>query len=159
MQLYGSLSILWHCLSFGLEWKLTFSSPVDLAEFSKMERNHKDQAEINEIEMKKIIEKINETKTWFFENQLKQWQTLFSWAPRCSVMSDSVTTWIAARQASLSITNSRSSLKLTSIKSMMPSSHPLSSPSPPAPNPSQHQSLFQWVNSSHEVAKVLEFQL
>ena len=38
-------------------------------------------------------------------------------------------------------------------------SHPLSSPSPPAPNPSQHQSLFQWVNSSHEVAKILEFQL
>ena len=38
-------------------------------------------------------------------------------------------------------------------------SHPLSSPSPPAHNPSQHQSLFQWVNSSHEVAKVLEFQL
>ena len=38
-------------------------------------------------------------------------------------------------------------------------SHPLSSPSPPAPNLSQHQSLFQWVNSSHEVAKVLEFQL
>ena len=37
-------------------------------------------------------------------------------------------------------------------------SHPLSSPSPPAPNPSQHQSLFQWVNSSHEVAKILEFQ-
>ena len=33
-------------------------------------------------------------------------------------------------------------------------SHPLSSPSPPAPNPSQHQSLFQWVNSLHEVAKV-----
>ena len=38
-------------------------------------------------------------------------------------------------------------------------SHPLASPSPPAPNPSQLQSLFQWVNSSHEVAKVLEFQL
>ena len=38
-------------------------------------------------------------------------------------------------------------------------SHPLSSPSPPAPNPSQHQGLFQWINSSHEVAKVLEFQL
>ena len=37
-------------------------------------------------------------------------------------------------------------------------SHPLSSPSPPAPDPSQHQGLFQWVNSSHEVAKVLEFQ-
>ena len=38
-------------------------------------------------------------------------------------------------------------------------SHPLSSPSPPVPNPSQHQSFFQWVSSSHEVAKVLEFQL
>ena len=36
-------------------------------------------------------------------------------------------------------------------------SHPLSSPSPPTFNPSQHQSLFQWVNSSHEVAKELEF--
>ena len=37
-------------------------------------------------------------------------------------------------------------------------SNPLLSPSPPAPNPFQHQGLFQWVNSSHEVAKVLEFQ-
>ena len=37
--------------------------------------------------------------------------------------------------------------------------HPRSSPSLPAPNRSQHQSIFQWVNSSHEVAKVLEFQL
>ena len=36
--------------------------------------------------------------------------------------------------------------------------HPLSSPYLPAPNPSQHQDLFQWVNSLHEVAKVLEFQ-
>ena len=38
-------------------------------------------------------------------------------------------------------------------------SHPLSSPSPPAPNPSQHQSLFKWVSSSHQVAEVLGFQL
>ena len=126
--------------------------------------------------------------------------------------------WIAARQASLFITNSHSSLKLMPIKesedqseNILPCSvdtrcdqfssvqslsrvrlfathesqharppcpspeftqthvhrvrdaiqpsHPRSSPSPPAPNPSQHQSLFQWVNSSHEVAKVLEFQL
>ena len=37
-------------------------------------------------------------------------------------------------------------------------SHPLSFPSPPTCNLSQHQGLFQWVNSSHEVAKVLEFQ-
>ena len=38
-------------------------------------------------------------------------------------------------------------------------SHPPLPPSPPVPNPSQQQSLFKWVNSSHEVAKVLEFQL
>ena len=38
-------------------------------------------------------------------------------------------------------------------------SHPLSSPSPLAPNPSQHQDLFKWVSSLHKVAKVLEFQL
>ena len=38
-------------------------------------------------------------------------------------------------------------------------SHPLSSPSPLAFNWSQHQGLFQWVSSSHQVAKVLEFQL
>ena len=38
-------------------------------------------------------------------------------------------------------------------------SHPLSSPSPPALNLSQHQGLFKWVSSSHQVAKILEFQL
>ena len=70
------------------------------------------------------------------------------------------TPWIAACQASLSITNSRSSLRLMSIQSVMPSSHLilcrpllLLPPIPPS------ISLFQWVNSSHEVAKVLEFQL
>ena len=44
------------------------------------------------------------------------------------------------------------------VSDVIQPSHPLSSPSPPAPNPSQHHSLFQRVNSSHEVAKVLEFQ-
>ena len=38
-------------------------------------------------------------------------------------------------------------------------SHPLSSPSLPAFNLSQHQGLYQWVRSSNQVAKVLEFQL
>ena len=45
------------------------------------------------------------------------------------------------------------------VRDAIQPSHPLSSPSPPAPNSSQHQSLFQCFNSSHEVAKVLEFQL
>ena len=38
-------------------------------------------------------------------------------------------------------------------------SHPLSSPSPPAFNVSQHQGLFKWVNSSHHMAQVLVFHL
>ena len=38
-------------------------------------------------------------------------------------------------------------------------SHPLLSPSPPALNLSQHQGLFKWVSSSHQVAKISEFQL
>ena len=71
-----------------------------------------------------------------------------------------VTPWIATRQASLSITNSRSSLRLTSIESVMTSSHLiLCRPFSSCPQSLQHQSLFQWVNSSREVAKVLEFQL
>ena len=48
-------------------------------------------------------------------------------------------------------------LKLMPIESLMP--HPLSSPSLPAFNFSQHQGLFQQVSSSHQVAKVLELQL
>ena len=78
-----------------------------------------------------------------------------------AVMSDSATPWTTAHQASLSITNSQSSLKLTSIKSVMPSNHLIlcRCPSPPTFNLSQHQCLFKSVSSSHQVAKVLEFQL
>ena len=68
------------------------------------------------------------------------------------------TPWIEARQAFLSIANSRQT-HVHRVGDAIQPSHPLLSPSPLAPNPSQHQSLFQWVNSSHEVAKVLEFQL
>ena len=71
------------------------------------------------------------------------------------------TPWIAARQASLSFTISWSLLKLMSIESVMPSNHlilchPFSAP---ALKPSQHQGLFQWISSLHQVAKVLELPL
>ena len=45
------------------------------------------------------------------------------------------------------------------VSDAIQSSHPLSSSSPPDFNLSQHQGLFQWVSSLHQVAKVLEFQL
>ena len=71
-----------------------------------------------------------------------------------------VTPWTAACQISQSITSSQSLLRLMSVESVMPSNHLiLLSPSPPALNLSQHQGLFKWVSSSHQVAKGLEFQL
>ena len=82
----------------------------------------------------------------------------------------------AARQASLPITKSRSprSMPGLPVHHQLPEStqthvhrasdatqpsHPLSSPSPPALNLSQHQGLFKWVSSRHQVVKVLGFQL
>ena len=62
------------------------------------------------------------------------------------------TPWTTACQVSMSITTSR-------VYSNSCPSHPLLSPSLLAFNLSQYQSLFQWVNSLHHVAKVLEFQL
>ena len=67
----------------------------------------------------------------------------------CSVVSDSAIPWAAARQASLS--TFWNLLKLTSMELVILSSHlihPLLSPSPPAFNLSQHQGLFQWVDSA-----------
>ena len=70
------------------------------------------------------------------------------------------TPWTAAHQASLSITNSQSLLKVISIEVVMPSNHLiLSSTSPRTFNLSQHQGLFKWVVSSQQVAKELKFQL
>ena len=103
------------------------------------------------------------------------WQSipLFSSMQSLSCVRLFATPWTAAHQASLFITNSRSLLKLISIELVMPSSHLtfwvmrprpifypshlLSSSSPPALNLAQHQGLFKWVSSSHQIAKVLEF--
>ena len=79
----------------------------------------------------------------------------------CSVISDSLRPHESqhARPPCISPTPRVHSDSRPSSQWCLQPSHPLSSPPPPAPSPSQHQSLFQWVNSSHEVAKVLEFQL
>ena len=69
------------------------------------------------------------------------------------------TPWNAACQVSLSITNYQR--LLMSIESVMPFNHlnPLSSPSPPVFNLSQHQGFSYWGSLLHQVDKVLEFQL
>ena len=69
------------------------------------------------------------------------------------------TPWTAAFQASLSITNCRNLPKPMSIESMIPSNHLILLSPSPALNLSQHQGLFKWVSSSHQVAQVWEFQL
>ena len=96
---------------------------------------------------------------------LKQWNREFFGCPvfqfSCSVVSDSLRPH-ESQQPGLPVHHQLPEFTQTHVHRVshaIQSSHPLSSPSPPAPNPSQHQSLFQWVNSSHEVAKVLEFQL
>ena len=84
---------------------------------------------------------------WFSSVQLLSCVQLFA------------TPWTAARQACLSITNSQSLLKLMSIVLVMQSSHlTLCCPSSPDLNLPQDQGLFKWISSSHQIAKVLEFQ-
>ena len=108
----------------------------------------------------------DDTKRW--RNTPCSWTRRISSVQFSSVQSLSrvwlfVTPWIAACQASLSITISWSSLKLTSIELVMPSSHLIpSSPFPPAPNPSQHQSfpmsqLFAWGGKSTRVSALASF--
>ena len=75
-----------------------------------------------------------------------------------SVVSDSATPWTEEPLVSLSFTISWSLLRLMAIESMMPTNHLILSPSSPALNLSQHQGLFQWVGSWHQVAKGLELQ-
>ena len=78
-----------------------------------------------------------------------------------SVVSDSATPWIAARQASPVHHQLPESTQthVHWVGDAIRPSHPLSSPSPPALKLSQHQGLFKWVSSLRQVAKVLEFQL
>jgi len=73
-----------------------------------------------------------------FSNTTVHSYSLFSSVQSLSRVRLFATPWIAARQASLSITNSQISLKLMSIESVLPSSHLILCCSPPAPNPSQH---------------------
>ena len=72
-----------------------------------------------------------------------------------------VTPWTTACQVSLSFTISWSLLKLMSIDSVMPFNHLIlcNLLLLPSIQKTQHQGLFQWFGSSHQMAKVLEFQL
>ena len=88
-----------------------------------------------------FVERMKTEKGWQKHLESHKRRIQFSSVHLLSCVWLFATPWIAARQASLSITNSWSSPKLMSIESVMPSSHSLSSSSPLVPNPSQHQSF------------------
>ena len=115
------------------------------------------------VNLLKHLKEMPEDSEVFSETSVRPWMisVQFSSVHLLSHVRFFATPWTAAHQASLSITNSWSLPKLMSIELVISSSHlilcrPLLLL---PPIPSQHQGLFQWVNSSHEVAKVLEFQL
>ena len=86
-----------------------------------------------------------------------QLQQMFSSVQSLSRVRLSATPWTAAHQASLSITSSTELVQthVHQVGDAIQSSHP----SPPAFNLSQQQGLFQCVNSSHRVGRVMGLQL
>ena len=84
------------------------------------------------------------------------WAEIFSSVQSPSRVWFFAASWTAACQASLPIASSQfSQTHVHWVCDAFQPSHPLSSPSPPAFNLSQHQGLFKWVSSLHQVAKVL----
>ena len=110
--------------------------------------------------------KVQALRRWLFRDRILTEVIKAEWGHFVVVQSPShvqlfATPWTAARQASLSLTISWTLPKFMSSEWVMPSNHLIlcCSPLPLAFNLSQHQGLFQWVSSSHQVAKVLELQL
>ena len=109
-----------------------------------------------------IFKFINDLKTQFW---LKKYSLIFSnpWSPQFSSFAQSCPALCNPMNCStpgLPVHHQLPEFTQTHIHQVgdaIQPSQPLLSPSPPAPNPSQRQSLFQCVNSSHEVAKVLDW--
>ena len=91
-------------------------------------------------------------------NKFKKWHQFSSVAQSCPILCDPVDSSLPG----FPVNHQLPKLAQTHVhwvSDAIQPSHPLSSPSPPAFNLSQHQCIFQWVNSSYQVAKVLKFQL
>ena len=82
-----------------------------------------------------------------------------SFAQSCPTLSDPMNHSTPGLSAYHQLPESTQTTRIHWVGDVIQPSHPLLSPSPPALNPSQHQGLFKWVSSSHQVPKVLEFQL
>ena len=149
-------------MSLSKLWELVMDGEPGVLQSMRLQRiRHYWATELNWMPEGKMGEQVN----FFFCFVLYRY--FCSWMSYIQIRSDQslsrvqlfATPWIAACQASLSITNSRSSLRLTCIESVVPSSHLilcrpllLLPPIPPSFRVFSNE-------SSHEVAKVLEFQL
>ena len=97
-------------------------------------------------------------KMWIFHYILEESKSFVSSVQSLSHVQLFAAPWTAACHASLSITNTWSLLKLMFIESLMPSISSSAGPFSSRLQKTQHQGLFKWVSSSHQVVKVLEFQ-
>ena len=103
-----------------------------------------------------LLTKVHIVKAMVFSVVMYGCELLFS----CSVVSDSATPWTTSMPGFpvLHYLPEFAQTRVHWVGDAIQPSHPLSFPSPPAFDLSQHQCLFQWVSSSHQVAKVLELQ-
>ena len=161
MQLCDGFSNLWHCLSLWLEWKLTFSSPVATAVFQICWHIECSTFLASSFRIWNSSTGIPSPPLALFIVMLSKAHLTShssSVAQSCPTLCDPMN----CSMPDLPVHHHLPEFTQTHVHwvgDAIQLSHPLSSPFPPAPNPSQHQSHFQWVNSLHEVAKVLEFQL
>ena len=116
---------------------------------------------ISEIHLNQMAKKI-----WAFRESLPSanWQIGFPWllfslvAQLCPTLCDPLDCSMPGSHVHHQLPELTQTRVLWVSDAIQPS-HPLSSPSPPALNLSQHQRHFKWISSLHQVAKVLEFQL
>ena len=172
-----------------MKWKLPFSSPLAIAEFSSLLaywvqhfnsiifRTWNSSAGVKPHPLALFLVRLPKAHlTSHFRISVSRWVTTPLWlsgsirvflyrsvqfssvTQSCPTLCDSMnrsTPGLPVHHQLPEVTQTH----VHQISDAIQPSRPLLSPSPLAPNPSQHQRLFQWVNSSHELAKVLEFQL
>ena len=131
---------------------MTFWTELNPGKFARQSTNIRTQFPSSEFKKKKILLRdlcISSHKVFITSSVAQLCPTL------CNTMDCSTPGLPAHHQLPEFITQTQ----VHWVSDAIQSSHSLSSPSPPAFNLSQHQGLLQWVTSSHQVAKVLDFQL
>ena len=160
-QFFSSLSILWHHPSLGLEWKLTFSSPVaTAATFSQFAgilsaAHHLLRFEIAQLEFH-CLHKL--CLYWCFLRPTWFSVQFSSVTQSCPILCDPMncsTPGLPVHHQLLGFTQTH----VHWVGDAIQPSHPLSSPSTSCLQPFPASGSFQMSSSSHQVAKVLEFQL